>query len=202
MAGIDYLRAMVDGELPQPPIAGLMQFEIVSGRPGPRGVHLPARRIGVQPDRRRARRAGLHAARLGDRLRDAQHAAAGQGLHLGRDQGELPQGGPAGAAACSPRPERSSRRARGSASPKASSPTPPVRWSRRPPARCWCSTCSRTRYVRRVAQQFVVIGAGIAGLATAVALQRRGHDVTILEGRSDTTSGRGNQHLAQCPCGA
>ncbi len=42
-----------------------------------------------------------------------------------------------------------------------------------------------------MAQQFVVIGAGIAGLATAVALQRRGHDVTILEGRSDTTSGAG-----------
>ena len=42
-----------------------------------------------------------------------------------------------------------------------------------------------------MAQQFVVIGAGIAGLATAVALQRRGHDVTILESRSDTTSGAG-----------
>jgi 2-polyprenyl-6-methoxyphenol hydroxylase-like FAD-dependent oxidoreductase len=40
-------------------------------------------------------------------------------------------------------------------------------------------------------QQFVVIGAGIAGLATAVALQRRGHDVTVLEGRSDTTTGAG-----------
>ena len=40
-------------------------------------------------------------------------------------------------------------------------------------------------------QQFLVIGAGIAGLATAVALQRRGHDVTILESRSDTTSGAG-----------
>ena len=40
-------------------------------------------------------------------------------------------------------------------------------------------------------QQFVVIGAGIAGLATAVALQRHGHDVTVLEGRSDTTSGAG-----------
>jgi uncharacterized protein (TIGR00369 family) len=35
MPGIDYLRAMVDGALPQPPIAGLMQFEIAevdSGR--------------------------------------------------------------------------------------------------------------------------------------------------------------------------
>ena len=72
---------------------------------------------------------------------------------------------------------------------------PRARWWRRPPARCWCSTSSPAgprRYVRRVAQQqFLVIGAGIAGLATAVALQRRGHDVTILESRSDTTSGAG-----------
>lgn len=36
-----------------------------------------------------------------------------------------------------------------------------------------------------------MIGAGIAGLATAVALQRRGHDVTVLESRSDTTTGAG-----------
>ena len=34
MAGVDYLRAMVDGDLPQPPIAGLMQFGIVSAEPG------------------------------------------------------------------------------------------------------------------------------------------------------------------------
>ncbi len=40
-------------------------------------------------------------------------------------------------------------------------------------------------------QHFVVIGAGIAGLATAVALQRLSHDVTVLEARSDTTSGAG-----------
>ena len=40
-------------------------------------------------------------------------------------------------------------------------------------------------------QQFLVIGAGIAGLATAVALQRRGHDVTIIESRPDTTTGAG-----------
>src|SRR3954453_22945607 len=72
---------------------------------------------------------------------------------------------------------------------------PRVRWWRRPPARCWCSTCSharRGRYLRRVGQQqFLVIGAGIAGLATAVALQRRGHDVCVLESRIDTTSGAG-----------
>jgi 2-polyprenyl-6-methoxyphenol hydroxylase-like FAD-dependent oxidoreductase len=72
---------------------------------------------------------------------------------------------------------------------------PRARWWRRPPARCWCSTCSharRGRYLRQVAQQqFLVIGAGIAGLATAVALQRRGHDVSVLESRTDTASGAG-----------
>ena len=34
MAGIDYLRAMIDGDLPQPPIGGLMQFEIAEAEPG------------------------------------------------------------------------------------------------------------------------------------------------------------------------
>ena len=29
MAGLDYMRAVADGVLPQPPIAGLMQFELV-----------------------------------------------------------------------------------------------------------------------------------------------------------------------------
>lgn len=34
MAGIDYLRAMVDGVLPPPPIAGLMDFDMVAADPG------------------------------------------------------------------------------------------------------------------------------------------------------------------------
>ncbi|HEY0805247.1 MAG TPA: FAD-dependent oxidoreductase [Pseudonocardiaceae bacterium] len=42
-----------------------------------------------------------------------------------------------------------------------------------------------------MAQQILVIGAGISGLATAVALQRRGHDVTVIEERADTSSGAG-----------
>jgi 2-polyprenyl-6-methoxyphenol hydroxylase-like FAD-dependent oxidoreductase len=37
----------------------------------------------------------------------------------------------------------------------------------------------------------VVIGAGISGLATAVALQRRGRDVTVIEERTDASSGAG-----------
>ncbi|WP_102142420.1 FAD-dependent oxidoreductase [Mycobacterium hubeiense] len=42
-----------------------------------------------------------------------------------------------------------------------------------------------------MAQQILVVGAGIAGLATAVALQRRGHRVAIVESRTDTSSGAG-----------
>jgi uncharacterized protein (TIGR00369 family) len=34
MAGVDYLRAMAGGELPQPPIAGLLRFELASADPG------------------------------------------------------------------------------------------------------------------------------------------------------------------------
>ena len=34
MAGIDYLQAMVEGVLPPPPIAGLLQFDLVSAEPG------------------------------------------------------------------------------------------------------------------------------------------------------------------------
>jgi 2-polyprenyl-6-methoxyphenol hydroxylase-like FAD-dependent oxidoreductase len=40
-------------------------------------------------------------------------------------------------------------------------------------------------------QRIVVVGAGIAGLATAVGLQRRGHDVTVIEERTDTSTGAG-----------
>lgn len=39
--------------------------------------------------------------------------------------------------------------------------------------------------------EVVVIGAGIAGLAAAVALQQRGHAVTVIEERTDTSSGAG-----------
>ena len=34
MAGLDYLRAIAGGELPQPPIAGLLLFDMVSADPG------------------------------------------------------------------------------------------------------------------------------------------------------------------------
>ena len=34
LAGLDYLRAMIDGELPPPPIAGLVQMDLVEAEPG------------------------------------------------------------------------------------------------------------------------------------------------------------------------
>jgi uncharacterized protein (TIGR00369 family) len=34
MAGVDYLQAMIDGELPPAPISGLLQFGVVSAEPG------------------------------------------------------------------------------------------------------------------------------------------------------------------------
>jgi 2-polyprenyl-6-methoxyphenol hydroxylase-like FAD-dependent oxidoreductase len=40
-------------------------------------------------------------------------------------------------------------------------------------------------------KRILVIGAGIAGLATAHALQQHGHDVTVIEERTDTSSGAG-----------
>ncbi|WP_124712368.1 FAD-dependent oxidoreductase [Mycolicibacterium nivoides] len=42
-----------------------------------------------------------------------------------------------------------------------------------------------------MAQSILVVGAGITGLATAVALQRQGYEVTVLETRTDTTTGAG-----------
>ena len=39
--------------------------------------------------------------------------------------------------------------------------------------------------------RIAVVGAGIAGLATAVALQQLGYDVTVIEERTDTSSGAG-----------
>ncbi|WP_273735812.1 FAD-dependent oxidoreductase [Mycolicibacterium septicum] len=42
-----------------------------------------------------------------------------------------------------------------------------------------------------MAQSVLVVGAGITGLATAVALQRQGYEVTVVETRTDTTTGAG-----------
>lgn len=40
-------------------------------------------------------------------------------------------------------------------------------------------------------RRIMIVGAGIAGLATAIGLQRRGYEVTVVERRTDTSTGAG-----------
>lgn len=54
-------------------------------------VHLRARRVRLQRHRRCLRRSCLHTSRHRGGLRTASRHAKGQRLHLGRNQGELPQ---------------------------------------------------------------------------------------------------------------
>ena len=90
MDGLEYVRAIIDGQLPSPPITQLMQFEPVSVEPGKAGVHLYARRVRLQRRQRRLWRSCLHTAGHRYGLCATQHDAEGQGFHLDRDQGQLP----------------------------------------------------------------------------------------------------------------
>ncbi|MEB3023549.1 FAD-dependent oxidoreductase [[Mycobacterium] crassicus] len=42
-----------------------------------------------------------------------------------------------------------------------------------------------------MARRIAIVGAGIAGLATAIGLQRRGYEITVVERRADTSPGAG-----------
>ena len=94
MAGLDYLQAMADGRLPQPPIGGLMEFAIVEADNG-RVVFT------CRPDESAynpigAIHGGLICTLLDSVTGCAVHSTlpAGKGYTTDRDQGELPQGGP------------------------------------------------------------------------------------------------------------
>lgn len=60
-----------------------------------------------------------------------------------------------------------------------------------PPGRLHRPARRNGAYFRRVSEEIVVVGAGIAGLATAAGLQQRGRQVTVLEERSDASPGAG-----------
>ena len=78
MAGIDYLRAMVDGELPQPPIAGLMEFDD-RRRPNPAASCSPASPTS-RPTTRSARCTAVWSARCSTRSTGcALHSTLPQG---------------------------------------------------------------------------------------------------------------------------
>jgi len=90
MTGLDYLRAMIDGTLPPPPICQLMRLDIVSAESG-RVVFT------CEPDESAYNGIGVVHGGLVFTLLDsvaalALLAAPGPRLHLCGDQGELPQG--------------------------------------------------------------------------------------------------------------
>jgi len=146
MTGVDYLRAMIAGTLPPPPVAGLMQFDLVSADPG---------RV-VFNCRRTSRRTTpsapftvassapcwtpFWAARCTARCRRAGASPRWRSRSAtSRRSGS--------AVACSPRLGPSSSPAPGWDSPKASSPTPQVRRWPLPRARCWSSTSENSAAV-------------------------------------------------------
>ena len=89
MDGIDYLKAMIARELPPPPMAMLMQFDLVDVEPGK--VVFTCQPDASMFNPNGAIHGGLvvHSPRLGSRAGIAQHAARRQGIHVHRDQGEL-----------------------------------------------------------------------------------------------------------------
>ena len=78
LPGIEAIRKIAAGELPPPPIAELLDFEITLVEPGPRDLRRHARRVDVQPDRLRPRRRRRDAAGLLAGLRDPHDAGRGR----------------------------------------------------------------------------------------------------------------------------
>ena len=89
MTGMEYMRAIVAGELPPPPIAVTMRLRPIELEEGRAVFEGEPGRGALQPDRRRPRRLRGDAARLGARLRRPHDAAGRRRLHLARPGGEV-----------------------------------------------------------------------------------------------------------------
>jgi hypothetical protein len=93
MAGIDYLKAIIADELPPPPMAALMKFELVDAEPGKVVFTCNPDGSVYNPNGGLHGSLVLHAAGFRRRVGGAQHASRRQGVHVDRDQGELFEGG-------------------------------------------------------------------------------------------------------------
>ena len=136
MSGLEFLRRIVDGRLPQPPITETLGFTLDRGGAGLRPLHDDAGVQALQPHRLRARRRGGDPARQLHELCDPDQFPGRHRLHDAGDQGQLRarhhRRRPARSA---PRAARSTS-AGGRAPPRARSSTPRARClpTARPPA--------------------------------------------------------------------
>lgn len=81
MPGIDFVRAIFEGRLPEPPIMqGVKPFDCTA-EPGVAVLHATPGLQRLQPDRLGARWLRRYSAGLGDGARGPLDAAGGHGLH-------------------------------------------------------------------------------------------------------------------------
>ena len=123
-SGLEILQMAIDGRLPPPPMAFLMDIRLIEVVEGPGGVPRQPAGVSLQHARQRARRLRRHAARFGHGLRRAQHARRRRSLYDARIQDQLPARDDASKPARSAAPASSSTPAARPRSRKEESRTP------------------------------------------------------------------------------
>jgi hypothetical protein len=88
MKGLDIMQALLEGRFPYPPIAETLDFHLIDVSRGQATFQGTPLTEAPEPDGHRARRLVRHPARLGGRLRGADHARTGPGLYDGGTERE------------------------------------------------------------------------------------------------------------------